>query len=77
MQKDSVGSGNARDIKMAKSYFKLPEKDIKAAVAALTDENTFVETGGYYLLHEDLELLKSYADESQNRCMPCTAMIFL
>ncbi len=48
------------DIKMAKSFYKLPEKDIKAAVANLIVEAVFIEAEDGYLLREDFELLKSY-----------------
>jgi hypothetical protein len=51
------------DVKMAKSFYKLPEKDIKAAVVALVGDSVFVEAGGGYFLREDIELLKSYAAE--------------
>jgi hypothetical protein len=51
------------DVKMTKSFYKLPEKDIKAAVVALVEDGTFVEIESGYLLREDFELLKSYAAE--------------
>jgi len=51
------------DVKMAKSFYKLPEKDIKAAVAALADDGILTETENGYLLREDFELLKSYSAE--------------
>lgn len=51
------------DIKMAKSFYKLPEKDIKAVVAILVDENVLVESDGGYFLCDDFELLMSYVAE--------------
>jgi len=48
---------------MAKSFYKLPEKDIKATVAALVEDCSLIETDGGYILREDFELLKSYAAE--------------
>ena len=49
------------DVKMAKSFYKLPEKEIIAAVAALALDGSLVEADGGYILREDVELLKSYA----------------
>lgn len=51
------------DTKMARSFYKLPVKDIKAAVAALVEERVLMEAEGGYLLCEDFELLKSFAAE--------------
>jgi len=51
------------DTKMAKSFYKLPEKDIKAAVGALVRDDIFIETDGGYIMREDFELLKTYAAE--------------
>jgi len=48
------------DIAMAKSYYKLPEKEIKLAVAELVAEGGLVEEAGAYLLKEDAELLVNY-----------------
>ena len=50
------------DVKMAKSFYKLPEKEIKAAIASLIDDGVFVETEYGYILREDLDLLENYAD---------------
>jgi hypothetical protein len=47
----------AFDIKQAKSYFKLPEKEIKSALGE------FAETEHSYMLKEDFEFLKTYAAE--------------
>lgn len=51
------------DVKMAKSFYKLPEKDIKAAVAILVEDGILIEADGTYLLREDFELLKTYSGE--------------
>ncbi len=51
------------DLDMARSYFKLPIKDIKAAVTALVDEGVLVELGGGYILQPDTELMKDYTAE--------------
>ena len=48
------------DIAMAKSYYKLPEKEIKLAVAELVAKGVLVENEGAYLLKEDAKLLESY-----------------
>lgn len=53
----------AFDSKMAKSFYKLPEKDIKAAVQALVEQAVLVEQNGIYLLKEDLEYLKANQPE--------------
>ena len=45
---------------MAKSFYKLPEKEIKLAIAGLVSEDVFVESDGGYLLKEDAETLKTY-----------------
>ncbi|WP_151736408.1 hypothetical protein [Paenibacillus tengchongensis] len=42
------------DLEMAKSYYKLPAKDIKAALAALTGSGELVDTGAGYVLSDDL-----------------------
>ena len=48
------------DIAMAKSYYKLPEKEIKAAIAELLAEDVLVENEGAFLLKEDATLLAHY-----------------
>ena len=48
------------DILMAKSFYKLPEKDIKAAVAELVEEGVLVSHDGGYLLKSDAEFLENY-----------------
>lgn len=45
---------------MVKSFYKLPAKEVKAAIAALVSEGTMVEYEGGYLLKEDRELLEDY-----------------
>ena len=45
---------------MAKSFYKLPEKEIKLAIAGLVSEDVLVESDGGYLLKEDAEALKIY-----------------
>ena len=47
------------DVKMARSFYKVPEKDIKSAVAALTDEGVLTLMGDSFMLREDLDLLQS------------------
>jgi len=51
------------NIKMAKSFYRLPEKDIKAAVAALVNDGVFVEIEYGFVLHEDINMLQTYATE--------------
>jgi len=51
------------DIKMAKSFYRLPERDIKMAVSALLEDGSLTETDGGYVLCGDFELLKSYTAE--------------
>lgn len=48
------------DLAMAKSFYKLPEKEIKAALAELTDEGVLVEAGGGFMLRSDAEGLADY-----------------
>jgi len=48
------------DLEMAKSFYRLPERDIKKALASLADEGVFVETDEGYLLSEDFDLLQTY-----------------
>lgn len=48
---------------MVKSFYKLPAKEVKAAIAALVAEGTMVEYEGGYLLKEDRELLEDYVPE--------------
>jgi len=48
-------------IKMAKSFYKLPEKEIKAAVAALVDDGVLTETEHGFILRADVGILETYA----------------
>lgn len=48
------------DIAMAKSFYKLPAKDIKSAVAELIAESILAEFDNGYMLRSDVELLKNY-----------------
>lgn len=48
------------DTTMAKSFYKLPEKEIKTAVGELVKENIFTETEGGFVLSSDIEVLQSY-----------------
>jgi len=49
------------DTKMAKSFFKLPEKDIKNAVAELADSGVLAEIDNAYILREDLDMAADYS----------------
>jgi len=51
------------DAEMAKSFFKLPGKEIKAAADALVMDGDMVEYGGGYLLKADAALLRTYSGE--------------
>lgn len=48
------------DTAMAKSFYKLPEKEIKAAVSVLVADGVLIFTDNGYLLKTDAELLKTY-----------------
>ena len=48
------------DVAMAKSFYKLPEKEIRMAVRELAAEKILEESNGGYLLRTDAELLKTY-----------------
>lgn len=50
------------DVKMAKSYYKLPEKELKSAVQRLCEQGQLTNLNGAYLLAEDAALLPQYAD---------------
>lgn len=49
------------DAAMAKSFYRLPEKEIKAAVAGLVSDAILTESDGGYLLKGDAELLAGYS----------------
>ena len=51
------------DAKMAKSFYKLPEKDINNANADLVANGTLKEYNGKYILSEDENLLNTYDAE--------------
>lgn len=48
------------DTAMARSFYRLPEKEIKAAAAELVAEGVFAEHEGGLLLKSDVALLESY-----------------
>lgn len=48
------------DTAMAKSFYKLPEKEIKAAMSELVCENVMVGLNGGYMLKSDFEFLPAY-----------------
>ena len=51
------------DTGMAKSFYRLPEKEIKKAVTALLEEKILSENEYGYFLREDLVFLQSYTNE--------------
>ena len=51
------------DAKMAKSYYKLPEKEIQAALADLVGETALCEENGGYVPRADIDLLAAYSGE--------------
>ena len=48
------------DADMARSYYKLPVKDIKSAMDALVCDGIFITADGGYMLKADAELLQAY-----------------
>ncbi|MCL1787246.1 MAG: hypothetical protein FWG38_04605 [Defluviitaleaceae bacterium] len=50
----------AFDVKMAKSFYKLPEKDITKAIDALTAAGILTAYGNSYMLETDRDFLKTY-----------------
>ncbi|MCL2409544.1 MAG: hypothetical protein FWC96_08050 [Oscillospiraceae bacterium] len=48
---------------MVKSFYKWPEKDIKAAITALVEEKSLMETDYGYMLSDDVVLLQTYNAE--------------
>ena len=48
------------DTAMAKSFYKIPEKEIKQAVVELVAEGALAASGSGYILQRDLELLETY-----------------
>jgi len=55
------------DSKMAKSFYKLPEKEIKSAIATMIENNTIFETEHGYMLPDDVKLLETYAEMPKKR----------
>lgn len=51
------------DTAMAKSFYKIPEKELKAAVARLVDEGVLAELDTGYLLKRDADFLAHYKPE--------------
>ena len=45
---------------MARAFYRLPEKEVKAAAEALIEEGAFVRAQGGYMLSGDAELMKTY-----------------
>lgn len=54
------------DTQMAKSFFKISEKEIKSAAQALLSENIFAEYENGYILKNDLEILEKYEAKPTN-----------
>lgn len=52
------------DTKMAKTFFKLPERELKAACAALTEAGVFTMRDGGFLLTADVPVLASLPDNA-------------
>jgi len=52
------------DAQMAKSFFKMPDKEIKAAIIGLTSDGALAETENGYVLREDLEAIQTYAADT-------------
>lgn len=51
------------NLEMAKSFYKLPEKEIQKAIASLVGKGIFVEADEGYLLNEDFNILQTYQAE--------------
>ncbi len=54
------------DTAMAKSFYKIPEKEIKLAVSELVSEGILVASDSGYILRSDSKLLESYEPKSMN-----------
>lgn len=54
------------DTAMAKSFYKLPEKEIQAAMNELLAEENMVKLDGSYMLKSDFELLSTYTPKPQH-----------
>lgn len=48
------------DTAMAKNFYRLPEKEIKSAAAALTENGTLISVDGGYILQSDTAVLENY-----------------
>lgn len=51
------------DESMAKSFYRLPEKDIRAALASLAEDGALIACAGGWMRPQDAELLKDSAPE--------------
>jgi len=51
------------DVKMARSFYKLPEKDIKTAIASLVESKVLTEVADGYILSEDCAVLNTFSGE--------------
>lgn len=49
------------DVKMARSFYRLPEKDVRAAITALCADGSLLEAQGGYLLAADTAYLEHYS----------------
>lgn len=54
------------DSDMAKSYYKLPAKDIKSALSKLEKNNALASFEGGYMLPSDIELLSTYEPQKMH-----------
>ena len=52
------------DIKMAKNFYKLPEKEIKQVAATLAEEGILMAVNDGYILATDVELLEQYEQKT-------------
>lgn len=54
------------DTAMAKSFYKIPEKEIKGAVGELVAQGVLVASDSGYMLKKDADLLESYVPKKMN-----------
>lgn len=54
------------DAKMAKNFYKLPEKDIKAAITELVDDGVLCSKEQGYILADDAALLEKYIPQEMH-----------
>lgn len=52
--------------KQAKEFYKIPEKEIKAAIAELISEGIFVEAEGGFMLQKDADSIEKYKPKKLN-----------